>query len=250
MNARDARQVALKLKTAPYAAQFREAFGPSIDDPDVALASLGVAVEAFLTSDAMAPFSSKYDDVVHARASFTPLEARGLALFKDRAKGACDACHRLNEASPNPERSLFTDYGFEAVGAPRNRRLAARRGPKAFDLGLCERRDHPHMEDERLCGTFRTPSLRNVAVRTSFMHNGAFSSLRDVVAFYATRGTDPKRWYASGAAFDDLPELYRKNVDTDRVPYDRGAGEKPRLDDGEIDALVAFLQTLTDAQYP
>jgi cytochrome c peroxidase len=81
------------------------------------------------------------------------------------------------------------------------------------------------------------------------MHNGSFSKLRDVVAFYATRGTDPKRWYGPGPAFDDMPEKHRVNVNTSRVPYDRGVGEAPRLDDGEIDAIVAFLQTLTDAEY-
>jgi len=105
------------------------------------------------------------------------------------------------------------------------------------------------MEEERLCGAFRTPSLRNVAVRPSFMHNGAFSNLRDVVAFYATRGTAPARWYRSGVAFDDLPKKYRENVNVARVPYDRRTGEAPRLDGSEIDAIVAFLQTLTDAQY-
>lgn len=249
MNAGDAAKVGAKLEAAPYAGELREAFGPGIADPTAAVAALGTAIEAFLTSDAMAPFTSKYDDVVHGRAAFTAVESRGLALFKDRAKGACDACHRLNEASTRPERSLFTDYGYEAVGAPRYRRLAANRDPRRFDLGLCERHDHPHMDDERLCGSFRTPSLRNVAARATFMHNGAFSSLRDVVAFYATRGTDARRWYASGASFDDLPESYRANVNTDRAPYDRAAGEAPRLDDGEIDAIVAFLRTLTDAEY-
>lgn len=248
MNARDAAQVAAKLDAGAYASEFRLAFGTAADDANAAVTALGAAVEAFLESDAMAPFTSKYDDFVRGHALLTPLETKGLALFKDRAKGACDACHRLSEASGKPERSLFTDFGFEAVGAPRNLRLAANRGAKAFDLGLCERHDHPHMDEERLCGAFRTPSLRNVAVRQSFMHNGAFSSLRDVVAFYATRGTDPKRWYASGMPFDDLPSVYRTNVNTNRVPYDRGIGEKPRLDSDEIDAIVAFLQTLTDAQ--
>ena len=33
------------------------------------------------------------------------------------------------------------------------------------------------------------------------------------------------------------------------APYDRGPGERPRLDDDEIDAIVSFLQTLTDAPY-
>ena len=70
------------------------------------------------------------------------------------------------------------------------------------------------MDDDRECGSFRTPSLRNVAIRSSFMHNGSFSKLRDVVAFYATRGTDPKRWYGPGPAFDDMPEKHRVNVNT------------------------------------
>ncbi|HTB72136.1 MAG TPA: cytochrome c peroxidase [Polyangiaceae bacterium] len=249
MNARDARQVDDKIAAAAYAAEFRQAFPGALDDPDAALAALGTAVEAFLKSDAMSPFTSRYDDYIRGRGALSPLEARGLKLFKDRAKGACDACHRLNEASPMPERSLFTDYGFEAVAVPRNRSLPANHDAKAFDLGLCERHDHPHMDDDRECGSFRTPSLRNVAVRPAFMHNGAFSKLRDVVAFYATRGTDPKRWYSSGTAYDDVPQKYRENVNTSRVPYDRGVGEAPRLDDGEIDAIVAFLQTLTDAQY-
>ncbi len=249
MNAQGSRQVREKLAAAAYAGDFRDAFGSALDDPDAALKAMGSAVEAFLRSDAMTPFTSKYDDFIRGHVTLSPLEAQGLKLFKDRSKGACDACHRMNEGSPMPERSLFTDYGFEAVAAPRNRKLAANRDPKAFDMGLCERHDHPHMDDERDCGAFRTPSLRNVAVRTSFMHNGVFSNLRDVVAFYATRGTDPKRWYASGAAFDDLPQKYRENVNVTRVPYDRGLGETPRLNDGEIDAIVAFLQTLTDAQY-
>ncbi len=249
MNAGEPRQVRDKVEAASYAAEFRAAFPPALDDPEATVAALGTAIEAFLTSDAMAPFSSKYDDYVHQRAELTTLEAQGLGLFKDRAKGACDACHKLNDASPMPERSLFTDYGFEAVGVPRNRHIAANRDPAYADLGLCERHDHPHMDDERLCGAFRTPSLRNVAVRQAFMHNGAFSTLRDVVTFYATRGTDPKRWYASGRSFDDLPQRYLKNVNASKPPYDRELGEKPRLDEGEIDAIVAFLGTLTDAPY-
>jgi cytochrome c peroxidase len=248
MNARDAAQVRDKLAASPYAGDFSREFPQGLDGTDT-LDALGKAVEAFLLSDAMAPFSSKYDDVLRGRTSLSPQEAEGMKLFKDRAKGACDSCHTLQEASPHPERSLFTDYGFDVVGAPRNRKLPATAKPDSFDLGLCERRDHPHTNDDRLCGMFRTPSLRNVAVRQSYMHNGAFTNLRDVVAFYATRGTDPKRWYAGKAAYDDLPEKYRENVNTAVAPYDRGLGAKPRLDDAQIDAIVAFLQTLTDAQY-
>ena len=97
------------------------------------------------------------------------------------------------------------------------------------------------------CGSFRTPSLRNVATRASFMHDGAFTSLRDVVAFYATRDSDPKRWYA-GKRFDALPARYEKNVNVASAPYGQGDGP-PSLNDHEIDAIVAFLGTLTDAAY-
>jgi cytochrome c peroxidase len=162
----------------------------------------------------------------------TPLEARGLSLFKDPSKGACSACHKMNEASSDPRRSPFSDYGFEAVGVPRNTEIPANRDPKYADLGLCERPDaSSSVTDERWCGGFRTPSLRNVAVRTAFMHNGGFSRLRDVVAFYATRSTSPKRWYRA-AKYDDLPAKYRSNVNDLVAPYNRAEGK-----------------TLTDAPY-
>jgi cytochrome c peroxidase len=77
------------------------------------------------------------------------------------------------------------------------------------------------------------------------------AELRDVVHFYATRDTNPELWYPTDAAgavhkFDDLPETYQPNVNTAEVPYDRHTGEDPRLSDDEIDAVVAFLKTLTD----
>jgi cytochrome c peroxidase len=145
---------------------------------------------------------------------------------------------------------LFTDYGYDTVAVPRNRRLAGNRDPRSFDLGVCERHDPKlHTEDEWYCGSFRTPSLRNVALRSSFMHNGVFSSLRDVVSFYATRGSDPKRWYPGGT-FDDLPAKYQKYVNTNAAPYNGAPGDPPALSDQEIDEVIAFLGTLTDKAYP
>ena len=95
------------------------------------------------------------------------------------------------------------------------------------------------------------PTLRNVALTAPYLHNGALATLRDAVAFYATRDTNPERWYPKGAdgkvaKFNDLPPQYHGNVNVKEVPYDRKPGQKPRLSDAEIDALVAFLQTLTD----
>ena len=80
------------------------------------------------------------------------------------------------------------------------------------------------------------------------MHNGQIATLRDVVAFYATRSTRPARWYPPGAKFDDVPARHRRNVNVASLPYNRAEGAAPALDD-DIDAIVAFLKTLTDAPY-
>lgn len=250
MNGGDGRRVAETIASSSYAADFRMEFGSALDDPDAVLNALGEAVNAYLLGPEMAPFSSKYDGYVRGQIQLSALEARGMRLFKDSAKGGCSACHKMNDRSPDPAASLFTDYAFDAVGVPRNRALPATRDPAYFDVGLCERGGADYKaKTEEFCGSFRTPSLRNVAVRRSFMHNGAFTKLRDVVAFYATRSTNPERWYKRGAVFDDVPAKYRANVNVDKAPYNRHQGETPPLDDSDIDAIVAFLTTLTDAQF-
>ena len=245
MNGGSRALVADKLRAADYAEELRHTLGATaLDTPDDAMHALGVLVEAFLRSDELSPYSSRFDDSLRGRATLTAEEQRGLALFRDPAKGNCGFCHKVNPSSTNPARSPFTDHGFETVGVPRNPALPAREP----DLGLCTARPAgAHTDEARFCGGFRTPSLRNVATRSRFMHNGFFTSLRDVVAFYATRSSDPARWYPSGVPYDDLPERYRGNVNELVPPYDRGPGEKPRLDDSEIDAIVTFLRTLTDA---
>ena len=249
MGNEDARQIADKLAKSSYADGLRAEFDGAFDTPERALDALGASVEAFLTSPTMAPFSSRFDAFVRGHGSLSPLEMRGMALFEDASKGNCAACHTMDAKSGVPERSLFTDFGYEAVGVPRNRRLAL--PVRSFDLGLCERHDRsPYTDQPHFCGSFRTPSLRNVALRPSFMHNGALATLRDVVSFYATRGTDPVRWYPDDGAYDDLPAPYKANVNVSAPPYDHPEGGPPALDDGEIDALVAFLGTLTDEVVP
>jgi cytochrome c peroxidase len=196
----------------------------------------------------MAPFSSKFDDYLRGKATLTPREAQGLLLFQDRQRTGCSTCHIVLDAPSSPERSMFTDYGYEALGAPRNARLHTR----DEDLGLCERTDAANPTNApHWCVSFRTPSLRNVALRNGFMHNGSFTNLRDVVRFYATRATNPERWYPSGSDFDDTPAPYRGLVTgTAAVTYRRHRGDPPALTDDEIDAIVAFLGTLTDRSLP
>ncbi|SFH84212.1 Cytochrome c peroxidase [Collimonas sp. OK307] len=250
MNNRDASQLARKLQQA-YALDMRAQFGAAIfQRPAQTTEAAGRALEAFLRSDEMTPFSSRYDDYIRGRVKLTTAEMRGLRLFKDPDKGNCASCHKFNDSSSNPARSLFTDFGYDAVAVPRNRRIAENRNPKFYDVGLCKTAAQLQWHDSsQWCGYFKTPSLRNVAVRENYMHNGVFSELRDAVAFYATRATKPGDWYKSGVKFDDVPPAYRENVNINSVPYNRREGSKPALSDSDVDDLVTFLKTLTDAAY-
>ena len=132
--------------------------------------------------------------------------------------------------------------------------IPANEDPQYHDLGLCGPLRTDLADREEYCGLFRTPSLRNVALRRVFFHNGVFHRLEDVVRFYAERDTQPQKWYprapdGSVLKFDDLPPPYRRNVDT-RAPFDRHTGDPPAMSDADIRNIVAFLNTLTDGYRP
>nr|CCA84818.1 putative Cytochrome-c peroxidase [Ralstonia syzygii R24] len=251
MGNRSPRSLQRKLAGTDLGAALARQFGAdAMRNPERMIGALGQALEAYFRSDEMAPFSSRFDDFLRHRTPLSPAEMRGLALFRNPDKGNCAACHIMVESSSRPERSLFTDFGYDALAVPRNPLLPANRDPRHFDLGLCRTaRTLKWPEPDQWCGYFRTAGLRNVAVRQTFMHNGAFRTLRDAVAFYATRSTDPAQWYPAGRRFDDVPARYQGNVNVNAVPMNRRPGTAPALTDDEIDDIVAFLRTLTDARY-
>ena len=259
----DASALARRVAAAPYAVQFRRAFSaPGRDvfsDPKQVVAWVALAFEVFEQAPEFAPFDSRYDRYLAGRAALSPAEQRGLALFQDPDKGNCDSCHP-SRRSASGHAPLLTDAGFISVGVPRRADLPPLAVPAAVasrahgveaDLGLCRSGRTGLTDDPSFCGRFRTPTLRNVALRTSFFHNGAMRSLRDAVAFYATRDTDAARWYPRNAdggvhVYDDLPADAVPFVDRE-VPFQPLPGGVPRLNDQEIDDIVAFLRTLTDA---
>jgi cytochrome c peroxidase len=253
---RDAASLVDRLRRSALADEFRRTFSDPGDDvlkrPEQALGWITSALEVYQQSAVdFYPFTSKYDAVVRGQAQFSAEERRGLALFNDPAKGNCGSCH------PSASRSgfaVFTDASYVALGVPRNREIAANRDPKYFDLGLCgpDRKDLVDHAD--YCGRFKTPTLRNASKRNSYFHNGRFHELREVLEFYATRDTDPGRWFphnrdGSVSKFDDLPKKFRGNVNTE-PPFAPLPGNKPRLSPADIDALLAFLNTLTDGYTP
>jgi cytochrome c peroxidase len=139
----------------------------------------------------------------------------------------------------------FTDRGFIALAVPRNPRIPANADPKYFDLGLCGPVRTDLSGRDEYCGLFKTPTLRNAARRKVFFHNGAFSSLDEVLRFYARRDVEPERFYMEGKRYDDLPAKYWPNVDVE-APFGGKPGGEPALTDAEAADIIAFLKTLDD----
>ncbi|MDR3514876.1 MAG: cytochrome c peroxidase [Azospirillaceae bacterium] len=240
------------VRAAPYADALRGAFGDSVfDHPDTTFNAILEALEVYQQRSAsFYPYSSRYDAYLAGRATLSPAEQHGLALFEDPAKGNCARCH-VSRPDANGTPPQFTDYGLVALGVPRNRTIAVNADPDHYDLGLCgpdrtDMRTQPHY-----CGLFMTPTLRNVATRHSFFHNGVIHSLKEAIAFYVERDTKPEKWYPPDAdgkvhKFDDLWSAYVGNVEMD-APFGGQPGDPPALSEAEIDDMVAFLRTLTDA---
>jgi cytochrome c peroxidase len=203
------------------------------------------AIAAFERTAEFAPFSSKFDNSLAGRAALTDVEKEGLRLFDDPMKGNCSHCHAFKANATHAAELLFTDFSYHNLGVPRNMRVPANGDAAFFDLGLCGPR-RTALEDESACGAFKVPTLRNVSRKRAFMHNGFFTALRDVVSFYATRDATPTRWYVYGTQFDDVPARFRANVDLSLVPFQPAAAMPVRLNEHEIDAIVAFLRTLDD----
>ncbi len=245
-------EVVRKLASGPYAADFVRLFGPAVfQNPGMAADEAMFAIGRYEIEDpAFHPFTSKYDAWLQGRARFTRAELAGYLLFNDPAKGNCAACH-LDQPTPDGRPPLFTDHQFEALGAPRNPAIPANRDPRYHDLGICGPYRTDMLRQTQYCGMFLTPTLRNVALRHVFFHNGVFHDLTQVLDFYVDRDIDPGRFYPRNAAgqvikYDDIPPQYRANVDTVDAPFDRHLGDPPALTPGEIQDVIAFLDTLTD----
>ncbi len=246
----DKASVVAKIGQTAWARDFKALYGAEVlQNTDVAFDKLLQALERYQREDSeFNAYTSKYDAVLRGQATLTAAEARGLALFNDENKGNCAACHP-SAKSADGSHPLFTDFTYDNLGVPRNDDIAANHDPAYFDLGLCARPELATRQD--LCGAFKVPSLRNVALRQTFFHNGKFKTLKDALNFYVQRDTHPEKWYpvnADGSVqkFDDIPVQWQANVNTTEAPYGRQPGQVPALSDAEIDDVIAFLKTLND----
>jgi cytochrome c peroxidase len=188
-------------------------------------------------------FDSRYDLALAGQAPLSAQEQRGQAIFNNPLQGNCMGCHTSQAQDKRP---VFTNFGFYALGVPRNPASGAViANPDFHDLGLCTSgRQQPAGTDAaRYCGQFKTPTLRNVERSAPYFHNGAVATLEEAVRFHFTRETEAARWFGSAKArYNDLPAKYHGNV-VQGKPFDGSWVPS----DSQMQDLLAFLKTLNDA---
>ncbi len=132
------------------------------------------------------------------QASFTPQEQNGYALFKTN----CNTCHT---------EPLFSDFSYRNIGLSINTSLR--------DYGRMKVTNNPSDSLK-----FRVPSLRNVALTSTYTHDGRIGTLRNMI-----------NHYRSGVVQSStLDPLLVNSIS---------------LNDTQVDALIAFLKTLSDSSY-
>lgn len=198
--------VAGKLEADPvYQKAFRDAFGSA----GVTVSRMTLALEQFLLTNISQ--EARFDLALRKAGDLSEAEKRGLQLFvteHDPERGLrgadCFHCHGG---------MLFTNHEFHDNGLDLSK----------ADIG---RMAVTGSEADR--GKFKTPSLRNVAVRAPYMHDGRFATLEEVVEHY---NSGVRR---------------RPNLDPNLAKH---PAEGLGLTDEEKGELVAFLRTLTDESF-
>ena len=247
-----------------YGDLFKQVCGANACDPanvSAAYDCVGLSVAAYEGSPEVNQFSSKYDAVVAGTAKFTKQEQQGFNLFLGKAK--CNRCHTVN---PKSKKALFTDYTYDNLGVPKNPENPFYGqdefnpyGAAWIDEGLGGflnfRPEWVSLARENY-GKQKVPTLRNVdkwdptlgEKVKAYSHNGYFKSLKGIVHFYNTRDVlpvCPGEYTEAEALTNDcwpLPEL-ALNMNTAEMG-------NLGLTEEEEEAIVAFMQTLSDGFAP
>ncbi len=215
---------------AGYRDLFARAY-PAVDDWDdfnfghAARALAAFEVASFDTS------SSAFDRwLVGDASALSDTEKQGGILFYGRA--GCARCHGGPALSDDrhhaigiPQVGPGKDFAFEDTG----------RALVTLDSDDVYR--------------FRTPSLRNTALTGPYTHDGAFTSLERVVRHYIAPEASLRNYDVSQLTplLQPLVDIDPFRLDARTAAIDRGVRGGLRLDDAEVDQLVAFLRALTDA---
>ncbi|MFK7794800.1 MAG: cytochrome-c peroxidase [Gammaproteobacteria bacterium] len=226
-----------------YVASFKHHFGRDVfDSTDQAYRAMADSIATFEESELFSPFDSKYDRYLRGQYKMTDLEELGMTLFFSQQFTNCHNCHQL-KPSPNREGETFSNYQYHNIAVPANKAARAVNGvaPDFIDNGLLQ---HPDVDSQHQAGKFKVPTLRNVAVTAPYMHNGVFEDLRTVMLFYNKfNSNSSKRQINPETGEQWQPPEVSKNISLSEL--EKG----PALEDRRIDALVAFMKTLTDKRY-
>jgi cytochrome c peroxidase len=225
----------------PYA--FTSLFGADVfDDVDIAYLRMTEAIAAFERTEFFSPFDSKYDRYLKGEYEPTDEEELGITLFFSEQFTNCNQCHQLQTFAES-EGETFTSYKYFNIGTPVNAEVRQLNGlgEDHIDYGLLE---NPLVNNPTQAGKFKTSTLRNVALTAPYMHNGVFHDLKTVVQFY-------NKYNVRGPAADTNPETGKAwgepEVAENLALEELESGDA--LDDRRINALVAFMNMLTDRRY-
>jgi cytochrome c peroxidase len=152
------------------------------------------------------------------RSAMKPNEIKGFNLFMGKA--LCATCHFIplfNGSRP----PLFYYQESEVIGVPSTPgKIDAKIDSDPGRYSIINRNFLKH--------SFKTPTLRNIALTAPYMHNGVFDSLEQVIEFYNNGG-------GKGLHID---------LDNQTLPF-----EKLNLDAAEQRSIISFLKTLTDTSF-
>lgn len=260
-----------QVTAAQYSDLFMTAFGDPIQcDTDVNVEKnydrIALAIAAYEGSSEVNQFSSIFDSYLAGDAQLSAMEMKGMELFEGKAM--CSSCHPI-EPGLNGEPPLLTDFTYDNLGVPKNPENPFYEmdneylddgspinplGRSWVDPGLggflSTRPEWSDMAGENM-GKHKVPTLRNVDKRYGkgfpkpYAHNGYFKSLKSIVHFYNTRDLKPKCPDNFTTERDALrmncwPEAeVMQNVNEDELG-------NLKLTDEEEDAIVAFMETLSD----
>lgn len=204
--------VVVKLtESEEYRSLFEKAFAAA-KGPAITPYSIQKAISEY--EKTLVSFNSRFDKFLAGdRLAINEREKSGYNIFAGKA--LCGSCHffpLFNGTVP----PFYTETEFEVVGTPKksdNKELSS-------DLG---RFKFTALEEHR--NAIKTPTVRNVATTAPYMHNGAYSSLEQVVDFYHKGG---------GKGFG-------LEVNNQTLPFD-----SLQLSPRDKEDIVLFLHTLTD----
>lgn len=205
-----------RLRSIPeYVQRFEQAFpaeaeetADSVRDAVIDTSTYARAIAAYERE--LVGRNSVYDRYVRGDdGALTPTQKDGLMLFFEKAN--CSECHR------GP---MLSNFNFVVHGTPQEG--VGKEVVEGDDTGREEATGNPADRYQ-----FRVPTLRNVELTPPYMHDGVFRTLEEVVRFY-NQGARPRH-----------PEISNEELHPAlREPLD--------LTEEEIDALVAFMRSLTD----